>query len=83
MKFVCRYTIYINMSVTPWPCQYKPTSNIVEIISESIHAMVYAYRIPTLLELNPIGLYLLFVQQVFYVYCQCHIIINVSSTNLE
>ena len=31
-----------------------------------------ACRIPTLLELNPIGLYLLLVQQVLYVYCQCH-----------
>ena len=56
MKFVCRYTIYINMSVTPWPCQYKPTSKIVEIISESTHAMVYACWIPTFLELNPVGL---------------------------
>ena len=37
--------------------------------------MVYARRIPTFLELNPIGFYLLFVQQIFYVYCQCHIIL--------
>ncbi len=54
MKFVCRYTIYINMSVTPWPCQYKPTSKIVETINESIHAMVYACRIPAHFELNSI-----------------------------
>ena len=29
-----------------------------------------------LFKLNPVGLYLLLVQQVFYVYCQCHMLLN-------
>ena len=29
-----------------------------------------------LFKLNPVGFYLLLVQQVFYVYCQCHILIT-------
>ena len=28
-----------------------------------------------LFKLNPVGLYLLLVQQVFYVYCQCHMLL--------
>ena len=55
--------------------QYISTSKIVEIISESTYAMVYACWIPTFLELNPVGLYFLLIQQIFYVYCQlvnCH-----------
>ena len=34
--------------------------------------MVDACWIPTLLKLNPVGLYFLLIQQGFYVYCQCH-----------
>ncbi len=29
-----------------------------------------------LFKLNPVGLYLLLVQQVFYVYCQCHMLLD-------
>lgn len=28
-----------------------------------------------LFKLNPVGFYLLLVQQVFYVYCQCHMLL--------
>lgn len=28
-----------------------------------------------LFKLNPVGLYLMLVQQVFYVYCQCHMLL--------
>ena len=42
--------------------------------------VVYARRVPTLLKLNSVGLYLLLIEQVIYVYCKCHILNNFNST---
>ena len=36
--------------------------------------MIYASWVPTFLELNAVGFYLLLVKQVVYVYCECHIV---------
>lgn len=38
--------------------------------------MIYACRIPTFLKLNSVALYFQLVQQVLYVYCECHIIMK-------
>ena len=52
---------------------------MLRLLSEAIYHSVYACKIPTFLELNPIGLILLLVQQVFYVYRNCHKFITVCS----
>ena len=51
------------------------TAKVVEIISEGINTMIYAPWIPTFLKLNAVGFNLLLVEQIVYVYCECHIFI--------
>ena len=50
------------------------TAKVVEIISEGTYAMIYALRILTFLKLNAVRFNLLLVEQIVYVYCECHII---------
>ena len=50
------------------------TAKVVEIISESAYTVIYAPWILTFLKLNAVGFNLLLVEQVVYVYCECHFI---------
>ena len=50
----------------------EPTFSLSELLS-LVAEPSYASWIPTFLELNAVGFYLLLVKQVVYVYCQCHI----------
>ncbi len=60
--FCCFVCIHTNHNVT--------TSKVVKVICERTYTVIYTRRIPTLLKLNSIGLYLPLVQQVIYVYCK-------------